>query len=87
MRWGIEESYKRLKQWVEIENFSGKSVLPVKQGFHVKIVAANLTSLIGLAAQERVVKKTSDLRSVANTLLGNQHQQNIGSLASWAACG
>jgi IS4 transposase len=22
LRWGIEENYKRLKQWVEIENFS-----------------------------------------------------------------
>jgi len=25
LRWGIEENYKRLKQWLEIENFSGKS--------------------------------------------------------------
>ncbi len=31
LRWGIEENYKRLKQWVEIENFSGKSALSVKQ--------------------------------------------------------
>jgi hypothetical protein len=27
LRWGIEENYKRLKQWVEIENFSGASFL------------------------------------------------------------
>lgn len=33
LRWGIEENYKRLKQWVEIENFSGKSALSVKQDF------------------------------------------------------
>ena len=64
MRWDIEENYKRLKQWVEIKNFSGKSVLFVKQDFHVKIVAANLTSFIELAAQKIVVKKTSDLRSM-----------------------
>ena len=62
MRWGIEENYKRLKQWVEIENFSGKSVLSVKQDFHAKIVAANLTSLIVLATQKIVVKKTSGLK-------------------------
>jgi len=30
LRWGIEENYKRLKQWIEIENFSGKSALSVK---------------------------------------------------------
>ena len=37
LRWGIEENYKRLKQWVEIENFSGKSTLSVQQDFHAKI--------------------------------------------------
>jgi hypothetical protein len=30
LRWGIEENYKRLKQWVEIENFSGKSVVSIR---------------------------------------------------------
>jgi hypothetical protein len=46
LRWGIEENYKRLKQWVEIENFSGKSALSVKQDFYAKIIASNLTSLM-----------------------------------------
>ncbi len=36
-RWGIEENYKRLKQWLEIENFSGKSALSVKQDFMPKL--------------------------------------------------
>jgi len=31
MRWGVEENYKRLKQWADIENFSGKSALSVMQ--------------------------------------------------------
>lgn len=50
LRWGIEENYKRLKQWVEIENFSGKSALSVQQDFYAKIVASNLTSLMVNAA-------------------------------------
>jgi hypothetical protein len=33
LRWGAQENYKRLKQWVEIENFSGKGILSVKQDF------------------------------------------------------
>jgi len=57
-RWGIEEQYKRLKQWAEIENFSGKSVSAVRQDFHAKIVATNLTALAVLAAQEQVTKTT-----------------------------
>lgn len=60
LRWGIEENFKRLKQWVEIENFSGKSALSVKQDFHAKIMATNLTFLVANASQEvldKVVKK------------------------------
>ncbi|NOQ35413.1 MAG: IS4 family transposase [Methylococcaceae bacterium] len=61
LRWGIEENYKRLKQWVEIENFSGKSTLSVQQDFYAKIVASNLTALMEIAAQKIVDKRTDDL--------------------------
>ena len=62
LRWGIEENYKRLKQWVEIENFSGKSALSVKQDFYAKIVVSNLTSLMALSAQKIVSKRTKKLK-------------------------
>ncbi len=62
LRWGIEENYKRLKQWAEIENFSGKSALSVKQDFYAKIVAANLTTLMEVQAQEIVDKRTRYLK-------------------------
>jgi len=58
LRWGIEENYKRLKQWVEVENFSGKSALSIKQDFYAKIVAMNLTALMAMAAQKITTKKT-----------------------------
>jgi hypothetical protein len=62
LRWGIEENYKRLKQWVEIENFSGKSALSVKQDFYAKIVSANLTTLMEIQAQEIVDKRVKNLK-------------------------
>jgi hypothetical protein len=62
LRWGIEENYKRLKQWAEIENFSGKSTLSVQQDFYAKIVASNLTTLLEIQAQEVVNKRTQYLR-------------------------
>ena len=62
LRWGIEENYKRLKQWLEIENFSGKSVLSVQQDFYAKIVASNLTALMVMAAQKTITKKTKHLK-------------------------
>jgi len=58
LRWGIEENYKRLKQWLKIENFSGKSALSVKQDFYAKIVAMNLTALMAMAAEKTILKNT-----------------------------
>jgi len=62
LRWGIEENYKRLKQWVEIENFSGKSALSVLQDFYAKICASNLTALMVMAAQKITKRKTLNLK-------------------------
>ena len=59
LRWGAEENYKRLKQWVEIENFSGKSVLSVKQDFYAKVLSTNLTAMVANAAQQQIDKTTA----------------------------
>ncbi len=59
LRWGAEEHYKLLKQWVEIENFSGKSVLSVKQDFYAKVLSTNLTAMVANAAQQQVDKATA----------------------------
>ncbi len=64
LRWGIEENYKRLKQWCEIENFSGKSALAIQQDFYAKIVAANLTALMAMAAQKSINSKTNQLKGL-----------------------
>lgn len=50
-RWAIEENYKREKQRMEIENFSGRSPLVLLQDFHAKIFAQNLASIFVFVAQ------------------------------------
>jgi hypothetical protein len=45
-RWPVEEDYKFIKCRMELENFSGKSVLSVYQDFHAKIFAKNLISVL-----------------------------------------
>lgn len=50
-RWQVEESYKKQKSWLEIENFSGKSVLSVEQDFHAKILSLNLVSMMSFVAE------------------------------------
>jgi len=46
LRWPVEEAYKILKCKIEIENFTGKSVLAIKQDFFAKILMFNLTSML-----------------------------------------
>jgi hypothetical protein len=75
LRWGIEENYKRLKQWVEVENFSGKSALSVKQDFYAKIVAMNLTAIISIAAQKKSEKKLNSEISDTRLILHRHYQR------------
>ena len=58
-RWGVEENYKRQKQWLEIENFSGKSAESVRQDFHAKIVSLNLTAMMVFASGQQHASKTA----------------------------
>ncbi len=51
LRWGIEENYKREKQRLEIENFSGRSPGVVLQDVYAKIFAQNLTAIVATLAQ------------------------------------
>jgi len=47
-RWPVEEDYKSVKCRMELENFTGKSVLSVYQDFHAKIFAKNLVAIMAL---------------------------------------
>lgn len=55
-RWPVEEQYKVIKSRIEVENFSGKSVLAVYQDFHAKVFTANLTAILARPAQEVVTQ-------------------------------
>ena len=59
LRWGVEEDYKKIKQRLELEQFSGHSVLAIQQDFHAKVLSKNLTSLLVSSAQEHVNEKTA----------------------------
>jgi len=45
-RWGIETDYRRLKQTLCLDNFSGRSVMAVKQDFHAGQLLKNLALLM-----------------------------------------
>jgi hypothetical protein len=53
-RWPVEEDYKVMKSRIEIENFTGTSVLAVYQDFHAKLFTKNLTAILAYPAQQAV---------------------------------
>jgi len=54
LRWSIETNYDFLKNKIEIENFSGKTAVSVKQDFHAAIFVCNLALLIATEAQNEL---------------------------------
>lgn len=56
-RWGIEEFYKEFKHKLEVENFSGKSVLSVFQDVYAKVFTANITNILATDAMMKLKKK------------------------------
>jgi len=46
LRWGIKCKYKELKSIIEIEEFSGKKPITIKQDFYVLLYLSMLVSLV-----------------------------------------
>ena len=90
LRWGVEEDYKREKQRMEIENFSGKSAGIILQDFHAKVLALNLSAMMVWVAQviaDRVYAKRDHRYQInfANALsvLKNDLIRYIASSSPW----
>ena len=58
LRWPVEEDYKVLKSRIEVENWSGKSVLAVYQEFHAAVFTKNLTAILAQPAQQEVAQQS-----------------------------
>jgi hypothetical protein len=59
-RWPVEEDYKAVKARIEIENWSGKSVLAVYQDFHAKVFTKNMTAILAYPAQKVVDQESQN---------------------------
>lgn len=68
-RWSIEEGYKLYKSRAELESFSGKTALAVKQDFFAKVFIMSLCAVLAFPIEERV-KKESGCKA-------NKHYQKI----------
>lgn len=57
-RWPIEEDYKAMKCRIEIENFTGKSVLSVYQDFHARVFTKNLTAMLAHPTRQAIERNS-----------------------------
>jgi hypothetical protein len=53
-RWGSETNYDAVKNILEIENFTGKSVLSVRQDFYATVLTNNIQGLIQWELQDEI---------------------------------
>jgi hypothetical protein len=59
LRWEVEESYKKDKHRLQLENFSGKTVLAILQDFHANILMGNLTAMLSSQLEKEIREKTN----------------------------
>ena len=57
LRWNHEEGYKLLKSRVEVERFSGKTLLAIKQDFYAKFFLLTLTAAYAHPIEQKVVEE------------------------------
>jgi hypothetical protein len=68
-RWPVEEDYKAMKHRIEIEAFTGKSVLSVYQDFHAHVFFKNLVAFMASPVQSEITASGKKEQ--------HQHQNNF----------
>jgi hypothetical protein len=66
-RWNEEESYKLFKARMELENFSGKTALAVKQDFFAKVFIMSLCANLAFPVEEKVKKEYEREKELKHT--------------------
>ena len=57
LRWDIEESYKKDKHRLQLENFSGKTIAAIYQDFYANMLLGNLTAILSCSLEGIIKKK------------------------------
>ena len=59
-RWPIETKYNTLKNKLEIENFSGRTLISVQQDFYATMYLSNLVAITKIMFDEEIKKQAKD---------------------------
>jgi hypothetical protein len=60
LRWGVEGFYGLIKERLNLENFSGRTVLSVKQDFYATLFLTGLESILTQQADEQLADKSAN---------------------------
>nr|WP_255518051.1 IS4 family transposase [Fulvivirga sp. M361] len=63
LRWGVETYYDYLKDSMELENFSAKTVEGVLQDFHACLLGSNLVNMLINEAEEELQEQQTDKKN------------------------
>lgn len=76
LRWGVETKYNTLKNKLDIETFSGKTVISILQDFYATLYLSNVVSAIKAESDEIIAENNKDknlkyeYRTNENVLIG-----------------
>lgn len=62
LRWNVEESYKKDKHRLQLENFSGNSHIAIQQDFHANILLGNITSILSSNLDQQINMKRKNTK-------------------------
>lgn len=72
LRWGIETKYDLLKNKLQLENFSGKTVTSVLQDFYATMYLSNMASAIKIESDE-IIASNDNNKEIKHTYVTNQN--------------
>jgi len=84
IRWGIEEGFKMYKARVQVEAFSGKTAIAVRQDIYAKVMMMTLCAALAFPIEEKVIKEYHDDKKAG--LIKHPHKINR-TFAYWSTKG
>lgn len=71
LRWGIETKYNTVKNKLQLEDFSGKTIVSVQQDFYAAMYLSNMVTAIKIETDEQIAVADSS-KNLTNTYKTNE---------------
>ncbi len=72
MRWGVETKYNTLKNKLDIEDFSGKSLLTIQQDFYATLFLSNIAAALKADAND-IIREDNAAKSLKHEYIANEN--------------